>query len=157
MRSENFHGKLSFHYTLKCRFLSLSHSLVPPAPTVPVVTSVLMQSSSGFACHINRTNVFDTLAICKFFSDRRGGYYAQDAKEGSRESWTEEERNIYVFFFGKYLLGFLLLLYGLQSCGIWKLYTNELHPKRNSPAVYNFGLITEIKQKCRRLQTRCPP
>jgi hypothetical protein len=68
----------------------------------------------------------------------------------------ERKKNEIYFFFGKYLLGFLLLLHALQSYGIWKWYTNELHPKRNSPAVYNFGLITEIKQKYRRLQAMCP-
>jgi hypothetical protein len=64
-------------------FLSLTEF---PDPSVPVVTSVLTQSSSGFACHINRTNVFDTLAICRFFSKKWGEYYVEVAKWGSRKS-----------------------------------------------------------------------
>jgi len=69
-----------------------------PDPSVPVVTSVLTQSSSGFACHINRTNVFDTLAICRFFSKAwwGGDYHVEAAKGGSRKSWREEK---YFFFF----------------------------------------------------------
>jgi hypothetical protein len=86
VRRENFHGKLSFHYTLKCRFLPLSHSQVPPASTFPVVTSALTQSSSGFACHINSTNLFDTLAICKCFSKSWGRYCAEVAREESGKS-----------------------------------------------------------------------
>jgi hypothetical protein len=67
-----------------------------PDPSVPLVTSVLTQSSSGFTCHINRTNVFDTLAICRFFSKEWGDYHVEVAKWGSRKSWREEQ---YFFFF----------------------------------------------------------